>query len=115
MEDLKEPVEKIQENIRKLAETQVKYIRLWTFKVIMKTIMRMMQFMLIFFFLGMAALFLSVSLALNLGQLLDSNVLGFMIVGLAYVVMIPAVALWVVPKLLKKPLLQTFSKIYLDE
>lgn len=115
MENLKEPVEKIQENIRKLAETQIEYIRLWTFKVIMKTIMRLMQFMLIFFFLGIAALFLSVSLALNLGQLLDSNILGFLVVGIAYILMVPAFAMWALPKLLNKPLLRTFSKIYLDD
>jgi len=115
MEDLKEPIENIRDNAEKLVESQVSYLKLWAFKVVMKSKIRILQFLLMFSFLFMAILFLSLAAGIYLGKLMDNAVLGFVLVGGLYLLLIPLIAWIAVPKLLEKPLLRTFSKVYFDD
>lgn len=115
MEDLKEPIDNIRDNAEKLVESQLSYLKLWAFKVIMKSKIRILQFLLLFFFVFMAILFLSFALGILLGKWLDSMVWGFVIVGGTYLIVIPLIIWLALPKMLEKPMLRIFSKVYLDD
>ncbi|WP_162126830.1 phage holin family protein [Flavobacterium phycosphaerae] len=114
LEEIKDNLEDIQENTQAYIETSLAYYKLWGFKVAMKSTTLLFKFALIAICLTIVLLFLSVAGALAIGQLVNSNVLGFLIVAGIYLVL--AFLLFLIKdKIVEGPILEKFSEIFFND
>ena len=114
LEELKDNIDDIQENAKAYVENSIAYYKLWGFKVAMKSTTLILKFILIAICMMIVLLFLSVAAALAIGDLLDSYVLGFLIVAGVYLVL--AILLFMVKdKIVEGPILEKFSEIFFNE
>ena len=114
LENLKEKTENIQDNLKNAVDSSIAYYKLWLFKVLMKSTSMVVKVLLMLMFFMMFVFFASIALALYLGQLMESNVLGFMSVGGIYIVLSFIVYL-IKDKIVEGNILEKFSKIYFNE
>lgn len=114
LEELKENVEDIQENTKAYIESNIAYYKLWGFKVAMKSTTLAVKFFLIAICLMIVLLFVSVAGALAIGHLLDSYVLGFLIIAGIYLILVFLLFL-VKDKIVEGPILEKFSEIFFNE
>jgi hypothetical protein len=114
LEELKDNVEDIQENAKAYVESSIAYYKLWGFKVAMKSTTMLLKFGLIAVCIMIVLLFMSVAAALAIGQLMDSYVVGFLIVAGVYFVL--ALLLFLIKdKIVEGPILEKFSDIFFNE
>jgi uncharacterized integral membrane protein len=113
MERLKQNAERLQEDVHALIEAQAEYYRLWTFKVSMKSIALLLQLFLLILCAALALLFVSVAAALYLSEWLQSDALGFLIVGSAYVA--AGMLAYFLRAGIERPLLKKFSAIFFND
>ena len=113
MSSIKENAEQIRLQAQALFESQTEYLKLWTFKVSMKSITLLIAIFALGLFLLMMLLFLSVALALYLGTRLESNALGFVSVGGMYFLL--TVAAILLRKQIHRPILKAFSDIFFGD
>jgi hypothetical protein len=114
LEELKDNVEDIQENAKAYIESSLAYYKLWGFKVAMKSTTLMLKFALIAICLMIVLLFMSVAAALAIGELMDSYVVGFLIVAGVYFVL--ALLLFMIKdKIVEGPILEKFSEIFFND
>lgn len=113
-ENLKEKKENIQDNLKNAVDSTIAYYKLWFFKILMKSVTMVAKVLLIMCFLMMFMFFASIALALYLGQLMHSNVLGFLSVGGIYVVLI-VIAYFIKDKIVEGNILEKFSNVYFNE
>ncbi len=95
-------------------ESSISYHKLDLFKKIMKGVVSGTYKLILSFFLLIALLFLSVALAIYLGELLDSLALGYLIIGLVYLVLM-VVLTFFLKKFLEKNLLTKASAQFFNE
>jgi len=113
-EELKENMEAIQENAKAYLESSLAYYKLWGFKVAMKSTTLLVKFFLIAMCLMIVLLFVSIAVAMALGQLFDSYPLGFLAVAGIYLVL--ALLLFLVKdKIVEGPILEKFSEIFFND
>jgi hypothetical protein len=110
-EEFKENTEDVQEKMKSFIESNVTYYKLKSFKTTMKATSTVLEFMIILIGICMVLLFLSIALAFGLGNMLDSNTLGFLSVGIIYLV-VTVILYFVRDKIIERPLLVKFSKIF---
>ncbi|UQD55585.1 competence protein [Flavobacterium sp. K5-23] len=113
-EELKENAEDIQEQAKAYIETNVAFLKLWGFKMIMKSTTTILKFILILSFFLIFILFLSIAGAYALADILDSFALGFLIVAGIYLVLIILIYIFK-NKIIEKPFLKKFSDIYFND
>jgi len=114
LEELKDNVEDIQENAKAYVESSIAYYKLWGFKVAMKSTTLILKFTLIAICLMIVLLFLSVAAALAFGKMMDSYVVGFLLVAGIYFIL--AMLLFLVKdKIVEGPILEKFSEIFFNE
>ncbi len=113
-EELKEQTEDIQKQAQSYIENSLAYYKLWGFKVAMKSTTMVFKFALIAMALIMVLLFCSIAGAFAIGYVLDSNALGFLIVGGIYLV-ISGLILLVKDKSVEGPILEKFSEIFFND
>ena len=113
-ENLKEKKEHIQDGLKNAVDSTIACYKLWFFKVLMKSITTVVKLLLIMCFFMMFIFFASIALALYLGNLMDSNVLGFLTVGGIYVVLI-LLSYLIKDKIVEGNVLEKFSKVYFNE
>lgn len=114
LEELKDNVEEIQENAKAYVESSIAYYKLWGFKVAMKSTTLILKFILIAICMMIVLLFMSVAAALAIGDLLNSYVVGFLIVAGVYFVL--ALLLFMIKdKIVEGPILEKFSEIFFNE
>ena len=114
LEDLKDNVEDIQENAKAYIESNIAYYKLWGFKVAMKSTTLILKFFLIAICMMIVLLFMSVAAALAIGNLMESYVLGFLIVAGVYFIL--ALLLFMIKdKIVEGPILEKFSEIFFNE
>ncbi|MES2411053.1 MAG: competence protein [Bacteroidota bacterium] len=114
LEELKENVEDIQENAKAYIESNIAYYKLWGFKVAMKSTTLILKFLLIAICMMIVLLFMSVAAALAIGELMESYVVGFLIVAGVYFIL--AFLLYKIKdKIVEGPILEKFSEIFFNE
>lgn len=111
---LKENAEDIQDNLKNLIDSNVAYYKLWLFKVLMKSTTLLLKVVLMVVLFTLFLLFASVALALYLGELLHSNVLGFLSVGGIYIVLL-LIVFFMKDEIVEGRVLEKFSKVFFNE
>ncbi len=113
-EEIKENAEDLKKQAQELIDANVKYYKLWGFKILMKSTTMMLKIFLLAIVLTIVILFFSIALALAIGYSLDNMAYGFLIVGGIYLV----IALFIYyfqNKIVEGPLLANFSKIFFQK
>lgn len=113
-EELKENVDSIQENAKAYLESSISYYKLWGFKVAMKSTTMIIKFFLISICLMIFLLFISIAGAIALGEMMDSYLIGFLIIAGIYLIL--ALLLFLVKdKIVEGPILEKFSEIFFND
>lgn len=112
-EELEHNLAEAQESAQSYLDNSLQYYKLKGFKMMMKSIGALIKMALISILAVLALSCFSVGAALGAGALLDNNALGFVLVGLFYVLL--GVVLYLLRCRLDKPLLKKFSEFYFDE
>ncbi|WP_339653692.1 phage holin family protein [Flavobacterium frigidarium] len=110
-EEFKENTDDVQEKMKSFIESNLTYYKLKSFKTSMKATSTVLKFIIILLGICMVLLFFSIALAFGLGNMLDSNTLGFLIVGVIYL-MVTVILYLIRDKIIERPLLVKFSKIF---
>jgi hypothetical protein len=113
-EELKENTEDIQEQAKACIESNLAYIKLWGFKMIMKSTTTIVEFILMLSFFLIFILFLSIAGAYAIADAFDSFAFGFLIVAGIYLVLIIFIYFFK-GKIVEKPFLKKFSDIYFKD
>lgn len=85
-EELKEDVKKIKDDAKAFIDHNVEYYQLLGLKIGSKAFSLILKIFLLALFLSIALLFISFAAAFALGTLLNSNTLGFLIIGGIYLI-----------------------------
>jgi succinate-acetate transporter protein len=110
MSTIKQNAEAIHDNVNDLIAKQAEYYKLWTFKVGMKSITLLIHAFLLILFITLVVLFISIAAALQLGDYLNSNAQGFLIVSAFYLLMY--ILVYLLRDKINKPILEKFSQIF---
>jgi hypothetical protein len=111
-EEIKENAEDLKNQAKELFETNLKYYKLWAFKLFMKSTTMMLKMFLLAIMLLIVTIFFSTALAIALGYWFDNFAYGFLVVGFIYLI-IAIVVYYVQDKIVEGPILAKFSKIFL--
>ncbi|WP_209401223.1 phage holin family protein [Pseudozobellia sp. WGM2] len=112
-EEIKENFSEAEASAKSYVDSSAQFYKLKGFKVMMKAIVIFAKIALVSVMLLLALLFLSASTAFWVGEALDSNALGFLVVGGFYILV--GLILFLLRQRLNKPLLKKFSEFYFDE
>jgi hypothetical protein len=110
---LSENLEKSGEKAQEYLENTAEYYKLRTFKTVTKGAISLVNFLIIGIILLLVLLFLSIGVALWIGDLLDSRYVGYFIVGGFYILVIVLFLIFA-KEPIQKTLLLKFSDIFFD-
>lgn len=110
-EEIKENVEDLKKHAQELVEANIRYYKLWGFKILMKSTTMMLKMFLLAFMLVIVTIFFSIALALGIGYAIDNFAYGFLIVGGIYLVA-AILVYYVQDKIVEGPILSRFSRIF---
>lgn len=113
-EEIKENAEDLKQEVKKLIDANLKYYKLWGFKILMKSTTTMLKIFLLSVMLMIVTIFFSIAAALGIGYWLDNFAYGFLIVGFIYLVM-AIVVYYAQDKIVEGFMLSRFSKIFLKK
>lgn len=113
-EEIKENAEDLKHEVKKLIDVNLRYYKLWGFKILMKSTTTMLKLFLLAVMLMIVTIFFSIAAALGIGYWLDNFAYGFLIVGVIYLVM-AIVVYYVQDKIVEGPMLSRFSRIFLKK
>jgi len=113
-ENLKENTENIQEHAKVFIEKNVEYYKLSAFKMAMKSTTMIFKFTLILLCVCMVLLFCSIALAFAIAGYIGSYAIGFLSVGLLYLIFTGLLFL-VKDKIVEGPILEKFSEIFFND
>lgn len=113
-EEIKENAEDLRQEAQKLIDANLKYYKLWGFKMVMKSTTMMLKIFLLAIMLMIVTIFFSIALALGIGYWLDNLAYGFLIVGGIYLIM-AIVVYYAQDKIVEGAMLSRFSKIFLKK
>lgn len=110
-EEVKENIDDLKKQAKELLDVNIRYYKLWGFKLLMKSTTMMLKMFLLAIMLLIVTIFFSIALALGIGYWLDNFAYGFLIVGVMYLV----VAIFVYKiqdKIVEGPILARFSRLF---
>lgn len=113
-EEIKENAEDLKQEVKNLVEANLRYYKLWGFKIVMKSTTMMLKLFLLAVMLTIVTIFFSIALALGIGYWLDNFAYGFLIVGLIYLIL-AILVYYVQDKIVEGPMLSRFSRIFLKK
>lgn len=113
-EDLNEQVNDFKDHAQSYMERSVSYYKLKGFELTTRLSSTIIQMVILIFFLSMVLLFCSLAGALALSVLMDSYVIGFLLVGGIYLAILLILLLFKA-SIIERPLLQKFSKIFYND
>lgn len=113
-EEIKENAEDLKQEAKKLIDANLKYYKLWGFKILMKSTTTMLKIFLLAVMLTIVTVFFSIAAALGIGYWMDNFAYGFLIVGLIYLVL-SIVVYYAQDKIVEGAMLSRFSRIFLKK
>ena len=113
-DEVKENVDDLKKQAKELLDVNIRYYKLWGFKLLMKSTTMMLKMFLLAIMLLIVTVFFSIALALGIGYWLDNFAYGFLIVGLIYLG-VAVIIYYIQDKLVEGPILATFSKLFLKK
>ncbi len=113
-EEVKDNVEDLKNEAKRVIDANLRYYKLWGFKILMKSTTMMLKLFLLAVMLMIVTVFFSIAAALGIGYWLDNFAYGFLIIGVLYLVM-AIVIYYVQDKIVEGPMLSRFSKIFLKK
>lgn len=112
-EELKNNLHEMKSEAKAYLETNVDYYSLLGFKVVSKATGFIFKIFALSLFAVLSLFFLSFAAAFAIGKALDSNTLGFLIIGAFYIVV--ALVVYSMRKvMIDIPILKKFSRIFFD-
>lgn len=112
-EEVKNNLQSMKSEAKAFLETNIDYYSLLGFKVVSKATGFLLKVFAISLFVAIALFFLSFAAAFAIGKALDSNTLGFLIIGTIYIVL--AFIVYAMRKvIIDIPILKKFSDIFFD-
>ena len=112
-EEVKTNLHEMKSEAKNFLETNIDYYSLLGFKVASKATGFILKIFALSLFAVLALFFLSFAAAFAIGKALDSNTLGFLIVGGIYIVALLIVYV-IREAIIDLPILKKFSKIFFD-
>ena len=113
IDELKKDLIEAQTDIRSYFSYSEEYIQLKIFKILSRLLTSTLQSLLIGVSIVFVLFFVSLGVSIALGEVYESYVVGFLIVGAFYVLL--ALLLYLFRNHLSKPVLRIFSTYYFDE
>jgi len=113
-EEVKDNVDDLKQEAKRLIDANLKYYKLWGFKILMKSTTMMLKLFLLAVMLMIVTIFFSIAAALAIGYWVDNFALGFLIIGMLYLIM-AIVVYKVQDKIVEGPMLSRFSRIFLKK
>lgn len=110
-EELKEDFEKIKVDAKAFIDQNIEYYQLLGLKISSKAFSLILKIFLLALFLSIALLFISLAAAFALGTLLNSNTLGFLIIGGVYII-ISAIIYYNRKSIIDIPVIKKLSEIF---
>lgn len=114
LEDVKENIGDLKQQAKEVLEANLKYYKLWGFKILMKSTTMMLKMFLLAIMLLIVTVFFSIALALGIGYWLDNFAYGFLIVGIIYLI-VAIVVYKVQDTIVEGPILSMFSRVFLKK
>ncbi|MEJ2161894.1 MAG: phage holin family protein [Robiginitalea sp.] len=112
-DELKKDLSESQRSAKEYIESTAEYYQLKSFKFLMKAIIALTMVL----FLGtigfLMLFFVSIAASIAIGDSLDSDMAGFLVVGVVYCIL--GIMAYIVRKKLEAPVLKTFSKYYFED
>ncbi|MCM4172502.1 hypothetical protein DHD32_13505 [Arenibacter sp. TNZ] len=112
LEDIKESFTEIDNDVRSYIENTGEYYKLQVFKITMRSLTSFAKVLMVGSIALLALFMLSFAAAYGIGIWLENTFLGFMFVGLFYVVV--GTICFLYRDKLDKPMLKKFSEYYFD-
>lgn len=113
-EDLKEDTNHIQDQAKSYIENNLAYFKLRSFKIMMKSLISLLQVGIVFSFFLVFMLLGSIAVAFVLSDCFGSYALGFLTVAFCYLLICVLVLIFK-RKLIERPLLKIFSAIFFND
>jgi hypothetical protein len=111
-EEIKQDLTEAEADVRSYLENSEEYLQLKVFKILMTYVTAFTQILLVGIVLVLAFFTISIGASLALNEQLDSQYLGFIVIGTVYVLI--ALFSYFFRNSLNGPLLRKFSKNYFD-
>jgi len=113
-EELNENTENLHEDTKAFVESAIAYYKLKVFKLAMQSLSLIFKILLVVLCLGVLLLFCSFAAAFAIGDSLNNDSLGFLIVGGVYLFFI--ILIYVFRRqVVESPILIKFSKIFFND
>lgn len=113
-EEVKDNIDDLKRQAKAVIDANVRYYKLWGFKLLMKSTTMMLKMFLLAVMLCIVTIFFSIALALGIGYWLDNFAYGFLIVGGIYLIL--AIVVYKVQnEIVEGPILAKFSRIFLKK
>ncbi|MES2487883.1 MAG: competence protein [Bacteroidota bacterium] len=110
-EEIKENAEDLKNEAKRLIDANVRYYKLWGFKLAMKSTALALKLFLLATMLIIVTLFFSIAAAIAFGYLFNNFAYGFLTVGFIYLIL--AIVIYKVQdKIVEGPLIATFSRLF---
>ena len=110
-EEVKDNIDDLKRQAKAVIDANVRYYKLWGFKLLMKSTTMMLKMFLLAIMLCIVTIFFSIALALGIGYWLDNFAYGFLIVGGLYLIL--AIIVYKVQnEIVEGPILAKFSRTF---
>ena len=113
-EDLQDELSGLQENTKKYIQSTGNYYKLLGFKIVTRSITLIAKFTLLAICIVMFVLFSSISLAFYLGEIFESDTMGFLAVSGIYLVL-GLLFLVIKASIIEGGILRKFSDIFFND
>ncbi len=113
-EKLKEPFVEVQSDAQKVMQSSLNYYKLLMLKIATVSVSQLVTILIIGVITFFMTLFFAIAGAFALGDYLDNNALGFLIVGAVFFVVMLIILIFR-KRMIETPILSSFSKKYFKE
>ncbi|MET6989931.1 hypothetical protein [Sediminicola arcticus] len=112
-QELKHHLKEADGHVKSYLDHSEEYFKLKVFKIYMGVVTMVAKSLIIGFVVLLASILLSIAASYWIGDVLDNDIMGFLLVGLFYVFL--AIFLYVFRERLTVPLLKKCSEFYFDD